>query len=149
MQLLTRSTGRFVEAAEFSAGPKGDVGSRLHPGFQVQYRYSQHQEDRFLIGENCLLISTGAGLCRMDTPYIEVQGFGEILLDRFYRPKKDRTLSLQSGGYTDNGQLRIANGSGAAASIESYDRGISLHSRTRLAYDLPERCSPFSRPRWN
>jgi hypothetical protein len=33
--------------------------------------------------------------------------------------------------------LRIASGSGAAASIESYDRGISLHSRTRIAYDLP------------
>lgn len=133
MQLLAVD-GSLLEVAEFSAGPK-EMRVQTPSGISVQYRYDQIKKLDFS-SEKIVYLSQLEPVSVEWIPYIEVQGL-ENLLDRFYRPKKDRTLSLRRALY-DNGQLRIANGSGAAASIESYDRGISLHSRTRLAYDLPK-----------
>ncbi len=132
MQLMAVD-GSLLEVAEFSAGPE-EIRVQTPCGISVQYRYNQIKKLDFS-SEKIVYLSQLEPVSVAWTPYIELQGLGN-LLERFYRPKKDRALSLRRARY-DNGQLRIASGSGAAASIESYDRGISLHSRTRIAYDLP------------
>jgi hypothetical protein len=136
---LSTLDGSVVEAAEWSAGPDG-VLVRTPAGLKVEYPYSGIRKIDFSL-DKIVYLSQLEPVAVEWTPYIGVEGFGEIL-KRFYRPKKDRALARSRAG-SDEGRLRVANGGGAAANIESYDRGISLHSRTRMIYKLPDGARRF------
>lgn len=136
---LTTVGGSVVEAAEWSTGPAG-MSVRTPAGLTVEYPYSQIRKIDFSL-DRIVYLSQLEPVTVEWTPYIGVEGFGEVL-QRFYRPKKDRALARSRAG-SNEGRLRVASGGGAAADIESYDRGISLHSRTRMVYRLPDGARRF------
>lgn len=132
LELLTHAGSR-IPAAEWTATAT-DLEVRIPAGLRLKWSYDQLQEVDFSTAK-IIYLSDLQPVSVQWTPYLPAGGLGD-LLERFYRPKTDQPL-VRHRNEGESGHLEIANGDGAAAGIESYDRGISLHSRTQVVYEVP------------
>ncbi len=74
-------------------------------------------------------------------PYFEAAKLSETLA-QFYRPKMDRALT-RSDSASDDGKLQLLAAGGGQPVPETFEKGIAMHSRSSLVFDLPDDVRQF------
>ena len=144
-QLMTVS-GSQIPVSAWKSNPEG-LAVQLPCGLTCDVPYRQVQSIDFS-REKIIYLSEMKPIVTEWTPYLAA-GSLSPLLARFYGPQKDRSTGFKPGETSD--RLEIVslskqdsqNESIEPSSVESYARGLSLQSKSRLIYDLPPAARRF------
>lgn len=126
--------GSLIEVAEWKPG-KDDLRIESPAGLEIVFTYDQIREIDFSSGKITYLSSCEPLVVKW-APYFGNRDTDPQLV-ALYEPKRDSPLARDHAAL-DDGKLQLSITEGRLSRIQSYERGMAIHSRCRLIYEIPE-----------
>ena len=136
---ITDKEGSIFEGAEWSTTDQS-MSLRTPAGLQIE-RPLDHIAQIDFSSDKIIYLTSLEPKSIEWTPFF-ASGAIDELLKTFYRPKFDRALT-RSASAADDGKLKLAVENAEISRVDSYRRGLAIHSRTSIVFELPEQARRF------